>query len=190
MTELNISHREMRLAESISRQLSSALIRRKLAPAFSDFYVTRLAGMTPLIAVLDTGKLGDHTPYISTDLIHQLSTDLGGLPVYLSNHSGIRYVVLLSPLPKLPRKVNLPLDVPRGKLAIGVRFTGQPVLLDWDTFLHLAVLGNTGSGKSIFLQSLVAQIPPGFFKLRVDHILASLVFGDMSIHAGPIRLGF
>jgi hypothetical protein len=157
MNELQISQREMRLAESVSRQLSNALVRRKLAPAFSDFYITRLAGMTPLIAVLDTARLGDHSPYVNPDLLHQLSTDLGGLPVYLSNHSGIRYVVLLSPLPKLPRKVDLPLDVPRGKLAIGVRFTGQPVLLDWEQFLHLAVLGNTGSGKSIFLQSLVSQ---------------------------------
>jgi len=157
MNELQISQREMRLAETVSWQLSSSLARRKLTPAFSDFYITRLAGMTPLIAVLDTAKLGDHSPYVNVDLLHQLSTDLGGLPVYLSNHSGIRYVVLLSPLPKLPRKVDLPPDVPRGKLAIGVRFTGQPVLLDWDTFLHLAVLGNTGSGKSIFLQSLVSQ---------------------------------
>ena len=157
MNELNISQREMRLAETVSRQLTSALVRRKLQPAFSSFYITRLAGMTPLIAVLDTAKIGDHSPYISADLLHQLSTDLGGLPVYLSNHSGIRFIVLLSPLPKLPRKVDLPLDVPRGKLAIGVRFTGQPVLLDWETFLHLAVLGNTGSGKSIFLQSLVSQ---------------------------------
>lgn len=157
MNELQISQREMRLAETVSRQLTSALVRRKLQPAFSDFYITRLAGMTPLIAVLDTAKIGDHSPYVSADLLHQLSTDLGGLPIYLSNHSGIRFIVLLSPLPKLPRKVDLPLDVPRGKLAIGVRFTGQPVLLDWDTFLHLAVLGNTGSGKSIFLQSLVSQ---------------------------------
>lgn len=157
MTENSISHREMCLAETVSRQLSNALIRRKLNPAFSGMYVSRLAGMTPLIAVLDTAKLGDHSPYVSPDLLHQLSTDLGGLPVYLSNHSGIRYVILLSPLPKLPRKVDLPLDVPHGKVAIGVRFTGQPVLLDWAQITHLAVLGNTGSGKSIFLQSLVAQ---------------------------------
>src|SRR5512144_495138 len=106
MNELQISHREMRLAETVSRQLTSSLVRRKLTPAFSSFYITRLAGMTPLIAVLDTAKLGDHSPYMSMDLLHQLSTDLGGLPVYLGNHSGIRYVVLLSPLPKLPRKVD------------------------------------------------------------------------------------
>ena len=157
MNELQISHREMRLAETVSKQLAGALARRRLQPAFSDFYITRLAGMTLLIAVLDTARLGDHSPYTSPDLLHQLSTDLGGLPVYLSNHSGIRFVVLLSPLPKLPHKIDLPVDAPRGKLAIGMRFTSQPVLLDWDSFLHLAVLGATGSGKSIFLQSLVSQ---------------------------------
>ena len=157
MNELQISHREMRLAETVSKQLAGALARRRLQPAFSDFYITRLAGMTLLIGVLDTARLGDHSPYTSPDLLHQLSTDLGGLPVYLSNHSGIRFVVLLSPLPKLPHKIDLPLDAPRGKLAIGMRFSSQPVLLDWDSFLHLAVLGATGSGKSIFLQSLVSQ---------------------------------
>ena len=157
MTDITISRRETRLAETVARQLINALIRRKLMPAFSDFFVTHVAGVTMLLAVLDTAKLGDHSPYTNPDLLHQLSTDLGGMPVYLSNHSGIRIVVLLSPLPKLPRKVNLPVDAPRGRLAVGVRFTGQPVLLDWESFLHMAVLGNTGSGKSIFLQSLVSQ---------------------------------
>ncbi len=188
MTDITISHREMRLAETVSRQLSNALVRRKLTPAFSDFYVTHLAGMTPLIAVLDTAKLGDHSSYISPDLMHQLSTDLGGMPVYLSNHSGIRYVVLLSPLPKLPRKVDLPLDAPRGKLAIGVRFTGQPVLLDWETFLHLAVLGNTGSGKSIFLQSLVSQAIRDDMKVLLSDI-DQATFGMLEGHpnlAAPI----
>jgi hypothetical protein len=186
--ELNISQREMRLAETVSRQLTSALMRRKLQPAFSNFYITHLAGMTPLIAVLDTAKIGDHSPYVSADLLHQLSTDLGGLPVYLSNHSGIRYVILLSPLPKLPRRVDLPLDVPRGKLAIGVRFTGQPVLLDWETFLHLAVLGNTGSGKSIFLQSLVSQAIRDEMQLLLSDI-DQTTFGMFENHshlAAPI----
>ena len=45
MTETSISHRELRLAETVSRQLSTALVRRKLNPAFSGFYLTRLAGV-------------------------------------------------------------------------------------------------------------------------------------------------
>jgi DNA segregation ATPase FtsK/SpoIIIE-like protein len=171
----------MRLAETVSRQLVNALTRRKLQPVFSEFYITHLAGLTPLIAVLDTAKLGDHAPYTSQDLLHQLSTDLGGLPVYLSNHSGLRYVVLLSPLPKLPRKVDLPLDIPRGKLAVGVRFSGQPVLLEWETLLHLAVLGATGSGKSIFLQSLVLQAVRDEMKILLSDI-DQTTFGMLESH--------
>ncbi|HAE59737.1 MAG TPA: hypothetical protein DCG54_09615 [Anaerolineae bacterium] len=155
--KLVISHRHMRLAQSVSKRLSLSLARRKLQPAFSDFYVTTLSGMTPLIAVLDTSKIGDHTPYTRPDLLHQLSTDLGGMPVYLSNHSGIRYVVLLSPLPKLAHKIELPADVPRGKLAIGMQFTGKPVLVEWETMRHMAVLGASGSGKTTMLQSIVTQ---------------------------------
>ena len=188
MNELQISHREMRLAETVSKQLTSALARRRLQPAFSDFYITRLAGMTLLIAVLDTARLGDHAPYTSPDLLHQLSTDLGGLPVYLSNHSGIRFVVLLSPLPKLPHKIDLPLDAPRGKLAIGMRFSSQPVLLDWDSFLHLAVLGASGSGKSIFLQSLVSQAIRDDMKVLLSDI-DQTTFGMLEGHpnlAAPI----
>jgi DNA segregation ATPase FtsK/SpoIIIE-like protein len=188
MNDLHISQRHMRLAETVSRQLVNALTRRKLQPVFSEFYITHLAGLTPLIAVLDTAKLGDHAPYTSQDLLHQLSTDLGGLPVYLSNHSGLRYVVLLSPLPKLPRKVDLPLDIPRGKLAVGVRFSGQPVLLEWETLLHLAVLGNTGSGKSIFLQSLAIQAIRDEMKILLSDI-DQTTFGMLESHpnlAAPI----
>ena len=169
-TDFNVSAREMRLAESVSNQLQQSLTRRRIDPVFSDIYVTSFLGMTPLIAVLDTTRMGDHAPYINPHLLHQLSTDLGGLPVYLSNHSGIRYVVLLSRLPKLPRKVDLPLDAPAGKLAIGVRFTGQPVILEWEKFLHLAVLGATGSGKSVFLQSLVYQAMRDGMKVLLSDI--------------------
>jgi len=185
MTNVTISHRYMRMAESVRATLSQSLARRRLAPVFSDFYITHLAGMTPLIAVLDTAKIGDHGPYTRPELLHQLSTDLGGMPVYLSNHSGIRYVVLLSQLPKLPRRVDLPPDVPRGKLALGVRFTGQPVVVDWESLKHLAVLGATGSGKSVFLQSLALQACRDEMRLLVSDI-DQLTFGmlDGSPHLG------
>ncbi len=181
MPDSTVSHREMRLAETISHKLSESLSRRKLQPAFSSFFVTHLAGMTPLIAVLDTTRLGDHSAYLRPDLLHQLSTDLGGLPVYLSNHSGIRYVVLLSPLPKLPHKVELPIDFPQGKLALGVRFSGQSVLLDWENLTHMAVLGKSGSGKSVFLQSLVYQAIRSDIKLLISDI-DQTTFGMLEGH--------
>ena len=79
-----MDNRQEQVTTVSEEDITSALVRRKLQPAFSSFYITRLAGMTPLIAVLDTAKIGDHSPYVSADLLHQLSTDLGGLPVYLS----------------------------------------------------------------------------------------------------------
>jgi len=188
MTDITISRRELRLAETVARQLINAFIRRKLTPAFSDFLVTHLDGVTMLIAVIDTAKLGDHSPYTNPDLLHQLSTDLGGMSVRLANHSGVRLVVLLSPLPKLPHKVNFPVDAPRGRLAIGESYTGQPVLVGWESFLHMAVLGNTGSGKSIFLQSLVSQaIRDGMQVLLSD--IDQTTFGMLENHpnlAAPI----
>ena len=51
MTEETVSRRELRLAETVSHGLADALVRRKLVPAFSNFFVTNLAGITPLSAV-------------------------------------------------------------------------------------------------------------------------------------------
>ena len=156
-TAMGINKREQYLAESISKQLPGLFLQRRLKPAFSGFGLTRLSDLSILLAVLDTHQIGDHGPYTTPDLLHQISTDLGGLRVYLSNSTGLRYVILLSPLPKLPRKVELPLDVPHGKVALGLNFTFRPLLLDWESLRHLAVLGQTGSGKSVFLRSLVHQ---------------------------------
>ena len=151
------SQRERHLAQSLAARLVAALQRRRLKPAFRAFYLTHLHDLSWLIADLDTTQLGDHRPYSAPDLLHQLSTDLGGVRLYLSNHSGLRYVLLLSPLPRLPRKVSLPPDVPRGRVALGVKPGGKAVLTTWEALRHLAVLGISGSGKSVFLRLLAYQ---------------------------------
>ena len=153
----SIRRRELLQAGQIAEKLSELLANRKMLPAFTHFYLFQSLNMTFLVAVLDSTQIGDHGRYIDKSFLHELSTDLKGLPVYLSNSTGIRYIILLSPLPRLPRKVNLPLDTLHGKLAIGVRFNMESVLVDWETTPHIAVLGSTGSGKSIFLQSLMIQ---------------------------------
>lgn len=156
-TAIGINKREQHMAQTIVRQLPGLFLQRKLKPAFSGFGLTRLSDLSILLAVLDTHQIGDHGPYTSPELLHQISTDLGGLRVYLSNSTGLRYVILLSPLPKLPHLVELPPDVPHGKFALGLNFTFRPLLMDWESLRHLAVLGQTGSGKSVFLRSLVHQ---------------------------------
>lgn len=155
--EMGITKREQHLAESVARQLPRLLLQRRLKPAFSSFGLTRLSNLSVLLAALDTRQIGDHAPYVHPDLLHQISTDLGGLRVYLSNSTGLRYVILLSPLPKLPRQVELPPDTPHGKVALGVNFTFRPLLVEWENLRHMAVLGGSGSGKSVFLRSLVHQ---------------------------------
>ncbi len=181
MTPSAPSRREWHLARSLAARLVAALQRRHLKPAFRAFYLTHLHALTWLIADLDTTQLGDHRRYTAPELLHQLSTDLGGTRLYLSNHSGLRYVLLLSPLPRLPRQIALPPDVPRGQVALGVRPGGAPVLTTWEAMRHLAVLGISGSGKSVFLrllayqalrdglQLLVADVDQATFPMLRDH---------------------
>jgi FtsK/SpoIIIE family len=155
----SIRHKDLLRAQQIASRLPELFQNRNLVPAFSGFSICQYPGLnvTILIAALDTDRIGDHARYVDPRLRHQLSTDLGGLRCYLSNTTGIRYVILLSQLPKLPRKVALPIDTVGGRLAIGMKFNLENVSVDWDTTPHIAVLGSTGSGKSIFLQSVVIQ---------------------------------
>ncbi len=177
----SIHRRDLLQANQIARKLIELLTTRRMLPAFTHFYVFQSMGMTFLAAILDTTQIGDHGRYIDKDFLHELSTDLAGLPVYLSNSTGIRYIVLLTPLPRLPKKVNLPLDTPHGKLLIGVRFNMESVTVDWENTPHIAVLGATGSGKSIFLQSLVIQAVRDDMKLMLCD-LDQTTFGRFENH--------
>jgi hypothetical protein len=152
----NIDQAHIELANRIAERLPASMTRRNLIPAFIDYRITHVMGMTFLIAPLDTARIGDHKPYTG-EIVHQLSTDLGGIPTYLSNSTGIRYVFLLSKLPAMPHNVALPPDLPSGKFGVGVRFNGEPIGTAWESTPHMAVLGMTGSGKSVFLRSLAYQ---------------------------------
>lgn len=155
-----ISRRDMYEAEGIARTLPDAFRRRNLTPAFSGFYLSRVANMTLLIAPLDTTRIGDQSRYTSEGLLHQLSTEFGDrlkrrVPVYKSNTAGVRYVVVLSSLAPLPEKIDLPPGIQRGHVAIGQSFAGSPLSTTWNRTPHWAVMGMTGAGKSMFLRLLV-----------------------------------
>jgi len=156
-TVVPIRRRDLLEAEQVSSRLPQLFTARSLKPAFNHFFVTHYLNMPIFIAVLDTARVGDHSRYISPDFLHQLSTDLGGRKVYLSNSTGIRYVIPLGPLPRLPRNVELPGDLPPGMAALGLKLDGQRVLLPWSRLGHLLVVGMTGSGKSSLLRSLAIQ---------------------------------
>ena len=175
-----VSRRSILRSEQLAAYLKEFLERRKLTPAFSAFYLTRWNEMDIFIAVLDTEKIPNQNPY-KGDILHQLSTDLGGLPVYLSNTTGLRYVVPLTAIPKMPRKIQLPSAAELNKqVGLGQDFTGRMITESWQRLRHILVTGITGSGKSLFLRSLVVQA------LRHDMQLA---LSDLDGTTFPIPAG-
>ena len=171
MTEpTQINHRYFLEAEQIAKTLSASFERRNLKPFFTNLFLFQDLGMTILIVVLDTSRIGDHSQYIQEALLHQLKTELGGRSVYLSNSTGIRYVILLTALPKLPRSIELPRDIPQGMVSLGMRFNGQIISMRWSDLGHLLIVGMTGSGKSSQLRSLAIQATRNGIQLMLADI--------------------
>jgi hypothetical protein len=109
-----------------------------------------------LFAILDELRIPSLETYTSQAAIHHLSTALKGKPVLVSNHTGIRYAILLSKKPKLPKRVPFP-GLERGYLRIGIRHTGNEIHTTWHKLGHILVAGKTGSGKSVFIRLLAYQ---------------------------------
>ncbi len=155
-TEFTVHRRYLAQAEAAARRMVDALTARGLTPAFSDWLITDDAGRVVLFGVLDVRRLDRVERYTSGEVIHHLRTALRGLPVGVSNSSGLRYAVLLSPPPTLPRRVDFP-GVERGRALLGVDAYGRTVSAAWSDLGHLLVAGMTGSGKSNFLRLLIYQ---------------------------------
>jgi len=143
-------------AAAIMEVIPSTLSRRGLAPEFCDWALTEEDGMTWLFGAIDTQKVGRLEAYMSNDLLHHLSTDLGGRQVHLSNSSGLRYAVLLSPPPQLPKRADFP-GFQRGAVQLGIDAAGRTIKATWADLGHMMVPGMTRSGKSAFLRMLVYQ---------------------------------
>jgi len=161
-----ISNRIQRVAQGVAARLPGILSRRNLEPVFSDFFLTEFDGMILLIAPLNTNKIRFLEHYTDADLVHQISTEVRK-PIFVSNHSGLRYVAVLSDPPQLPRKIDLPLDTVPGQVALGVKPGGQILGLPWGRMGHVIAAGMTGSGKSIFLRSMVYQAIQNDMRLLV-----------------------
>lgn len=106
-----------------------------------------------LIGVMDVQHLRGSIAKYTTEVVrHQLSTAIGGLPVALSNSSGLRYGVLLSGRPKLPKSVafpGVPAELDTIRFGIGLR--GE-VSIHAKKIVNMIVGGGQDSGKSTFLR--------------------------------------
>ena len=151
-----ISRRYQLQAQVIAKRLPQVLQRRGLEAPFTEFLLTSTQGMVLLFAILDLPKVKRLEAYTTPELLHHLSTDLEGLPVFLSNSNGLRYAIPLSPLPRLPKLIPFP-GIERGWAQLGINHAGETVSQSWAKIGHLLVAGKTGSGKSVFLRLLAYQ---------------------------------
>lgn len=105
-----------------------------------------------VLGVMDVQNLrGSIHKYTREELLHQLSTAVGGLPVVLSNHSGLRYAVSMTK-PRLPKVASLPEgQVARDLIPFGVSLRGG-VSFHANKVINLILCGSQGSGKSAFLR--------------------------------------
>jgi len=119
------------------------------------FVLTEHGKFTWLLAVMDDLNLGGSmNKYIHTSTLHRLSTALDGLPVLLSNHSGLRYAVLLSERPRLPQSVDFPAALDGMDIfPLGVGLSG-PVHIHAKQMVNMIVVGAQDSGKSMVLRAL------------------------------------
>lgn len=119
-------------------------------------------------AVLDASRIPQPEPFARAT--HQISSALGGQPVYWGNSTGFRFAVVMTPRKRLPRQIDLPDNLPAGRAMIGLRPDGQTAGGKWGDLKHIIVVGYTGSGKSVTTRSLVYQAIRQDFRL----ILADL----------------
>lgn len=149
-----ITRRIQHVAEGIAYRLPLVLAKRKLAPAIARYVLTEVKGLPLLVAPLDAQRLERLEQYISEDLLRQITAETG-YPVFLAS-KGMGYVFVLGQLPRLPKRVEFPLDAPMNLVSVGEGISG-PISLRWQDLGHVLVAGQTGSGKSVFLRLLVYQ---------------------------------
>jgi hypothetical protein len=120
-----------------------------------NWFLTKTqSGDVWLFAELDDQRIPKFEPY--QQAAHHLSSSLKGMPVLISNHTGLRFAYLLSPMKRLPKMVSLPAVQP-GRVLIGQRANGQLAGGKWSQVGHMLVVGQTGSGKSVTVRSIVYQ---------------------------------
>lgn len=118
------------------------------------YLLTRDGNFVFVIGVMDAQNLrGSMSKYTQESLLHQLSTAVGGLPVAISNHSGLRYAVSMTK-PRLPRNIELNV-LPREHdvIPFGVTLRGE-AHFHAKKIVNVIVAGSQDSGKSTFLQLL------------------------------------
>ncbi len=136
----------------------------RLTPPKS-YVLTERNGLVWLLAVMDVLALGRNIEaYANSRTVHHLSTALKGVYVGLANHTGLRYAVLLSPKPRLPKLVEFPGfgDADSFRLGRGIR---DETGLTANELQNAIISGPPGAGKSNLLELLAHTMRKSGWKL-------------------------
>jgi hypothetical protein len=128
-------------------------------------------GTVWLSAILDAARVGKSEHYTHPQMLHQLSTVLRGKPVILSNSSGLRYCILLSHRPQLPKRAPAP-PWRKGVVQIGRSLKGE-ITAGWhhdeNGIGHVLTAAMNRYGKSTLLKHLAWQaVQEGFQLVLID----------------------
>jgi hypothetical protein len=136
-------------AVTILQKIRQTLTQRGLKPAISFAALTERDGLVALAVFLDVNRLeGRLEAYCSSDTLHHISTAIKGKRVYLSNSTGLRYVVIFSQPRTLPSDVIYPEHLERDVFPLGEGYRGA---IQTQKLRNVLVAGEPGSGKSNFL---------------------------------------
>lgn len=128
-----------------------------------------LNGRVMVVASFNPLQIGKSlAQYENPDVARRLSQALDGLPVVVTQKTGLNYVISLSGKPKFPKTVPLPEEQMPGRVYLGVRHTGQAVARPWSQLGHMMVAGKTGSGKSNGLRLIAYQALRDNFLLAIS----------------------
>ena len=155
MVDDNVLQRARNAASTVRR----VLVNRGLEPLVARDIVTETSDGARrwLFVVLDHTRIGRIEQYTHPELLHQMSTALGGKRIVISNSTGLRYAVLLDGRTPLPEQIDYP-GWRRGLLQLGQGVRG-PVTVPYTNFAsHILVAGMTQMGKTNFLRLLLDQV--------------------------------
>jgi hypothetical protein len=144
-------------AGKVAEIIQHVLVNELRLSAPMGYILTERNGLVWLLAVMDTLNLGRNIEvYADKKTVHHLSTALHGLYVGIANHTGLRFAVLLSRRPQLPKQVAYDGRFEQDVFRLGVDAMGRELQLSAGVLQNALIGAPPGGGKSNLL-TLMAQ---------------------------------